>query len=283
MSDSFIDFGAPRAPVGAALLLTLMSACGTSTSEWEEFRASAEALEDGRLVADHDMVFEDEAELYAYWEEMSFGSPLAEDEGGAARQPLTQSTPGGVPEVWEFPQSMRLTYCVEDDFGSREATLLAALDRAAGFWSQRVGVRFERVDLTDCGTDSDEVVFNVQRHTGVAYNAIAFFPDDPRSQRVVGVADSAFTTSSGGRDLVGILAHELGHVLGFRHEHIWTACTGEGPADATALTSYDPNSVMHYPSCRPPGSASGYRLTELDYEGAIQVYGLAPALIGLVT
>jgi hypothetical protein len=74
---------------------------------------------------------------------------------------------------------------------------------------------------------------------------------------------------------VGVLRHELGHVLGFRHEHIRSeapaACPGEPLFGTTPLTEYDPRSVMHY-FCGNVGS-DDLDITEVDREGARKLYG----------
>lgn len=140
-------------------------------------------------------------------------------------------------------------------------------------------MRFERLAPSTCDTSTD-VVFNVRQITSSGFFARAFFPDYARAARELLVDESAFTTTAGGRDLEGILRHELGHAIGFRHEHIRLepACESEPFEDARELTEYDVNSVMHYPHCRPSGTG-GYRQSELDYAGAISVYGLSPQLI----
>jgi hypothetical protein len=67
----------------------------------------------------------------------------------------------------------------------------------------------------------------------------------------------------------------LGHVLGFRHEHIRSGapadCPQEGTSDAINLTEYDPRSVMHY-FCGGIGTQE-MKLTEVDRQGAQAVYG----------
>ena len=72
-----------------------------------------------------------------------------------------------------------------------------------------------------------------------------------------------------------MLRHELGHTLGFRHEHIRSeappACPDEPTYDTLDLTAYDPQSVMHY-FCGQVGSRE-LAITDLDRLGAQKVYG----------
>ncbi|MEZ4252508.1 MAG: M57 family metalloprotease [Polyangiales bacterium] len=140
---------------------------------------------------------------------------------------LTQATFEGTPIKWPFPTQTQLTYCVDTgSFGSRADELLSALDSAAESWSRVVNVRFLRVDVPGCDNETNEVVFNVRRVRSSVFNAAAFFPNQARADRELQVTKSAFTETEGGRTLEGILRHELGHVLGFRHEHIWASCVG---------------------------------------------------------
>ena len=126
-------------------------------------------------------------------------------------------------------------------------------------------------------------MFSVEPVNTSQYIARAFFPNDGRSARNVLITSSAFTTTSGGRDFEGILRHELGHTLGFRHEHIRLAnpCTTEANTNNRALTVYDEQSVMHYPQCRTP-AGGGYRQTELDYDGARSNEDIEGVIMGVV-
>jgi hypothetical protein len=113
--------------------------------------------------------------------------------------------------------------------------------------------------------------------------ARSFFPNDSVTHfQLVVDPEQYFTTTV---DRVGVIRHELGHVLGFRHEHIspdapvWTStfCSSESAQNSTAVTAYDRASVMHYPCST---STSGpipanlkLEITNLDRIGARAVYG----------
>jgi hypothetical protein len=91
------------------------------------------------------------------------------------------------------------------------------------------------------------------------------------------IDDSAFRLDPGGAlQLVGIMRHELGHTLGWRHEHTRPeagACFEDN--DWRPLTGYDRFSVMHYPQCNGGGDWS-LMLTHMDRNGAACAYGAAP-------
>ncbi|MCA1638594.1 MAG: hypothetical protein LC768_09715 [Acidobacteria bacterium] len=72
-----------------------------------------------------------------------------------------------------------------------------------------------------------------------------------------------------------IAVHEFGHVLGFIHEqdspnHNAAHCAGASEANATALTNYDPDSVMNY--CNKDKNMKGF-LTLKDIQGLRKTYG----------
>jgi hypothetical protein len=238
---------------------------------WEVFRAGVERAPgaDDRFIVDGDIQVSGEAELrdhYDAWLEQEFDATI----GGSA---LTVLTALGADVIWPAAQRNNLTYCISDGFGARKATVVTAMDQATRSWSNRIGVTFRYIPAQDatCTSANTNVLFNV-RLVSASFFGSAFFPNSSRASRELQLTSAAFTTTSGGRDLQGILRHETGHILGFRHEHIHITCTGEGPTNGRLLTSYDVNSVMHYPQCRPSGTG-GYRQTARDFSGAASLYG----------
>lgn len=171
-----------------------------------------------------------------------------------------------------------LTYCVLRHTFPRDDRYDEVVDNmqvATADWAETCGVEFEYINSVD-GSDSlrpPEVLFPV-RHisAGGAFIAASFFPTDPINRRRMLIDPSYHST---GFNHVGVLRHELGHVLGFRHEHIRSgappACPDEATTGTIDLTAYDPKSVMHY-FCGGVGSRD-LAITDVDRTGSRFVYG----------
>ena len=244
---------------------------------WESFRdtAARESSAPYRFIVDGDIVLSDEQKLWDYYQAWLVQEYESRVTGGSA---LTVRNVMGADVLWPSSQKFNLTYCISNSFGSNKNRVIAAMGTATHSWSTRVSVGFTyRPDQDSaCTSTNTNTVFNVNPVSDTFF-AVSFFPDDVRANRQLLITSAAFTTTEGGRDFQGILRHETGHILGFRHEHIWITCTGETTADARHVTSYDVSSVMHYPQCRPGGSG-GYRQTSSDFSGAISLYGNAQPL-----
>ena len=239
-------------------------------------------------VAEGDQLL-DEDQLQLYVDQLNIKEQQKKLRGEAAalgEQPIARRnselvavTQNG--KIVRWKEGKVLTYCVlKNTFGSNEEYLLArqSVAKATTAWSDVCGIEFRHEVAKDESptTKVDDVVFTVRKiDSGGRFIAAAFFPNDPPAKRRV-FLDPSFFADGGGFDKVGVLRHELGHVLGFRHEHIRSeapaSCFDEDLEDTSILTGYDPQSVMHY-FCGGVGSLE-LLITEVDTVGSQQVYGL---------
>jgi hypothetical protein len=179
-----------------------------------------------------------------------------------------------------WDEEMALTYCVlRKKFAdtAKYRLVVANLRRAAEDWEAICNVRFEHRAELDESDDllPEGAVFSVREvNSGGTLIAAAFFPNDPAERRRL-IIDPSYYDPKLRFNKVGVLRHELGHVLGFRHEHIRREappeCPSEDRAETVELTRYDRASVMHY-FCGGVGSTD-LAFTALDKIGARQLYG----------
>ena len=211
---------------------------------------------------------------------------LGEDAAGTAEVALSDSFVGVNSELVGILQGSRivrwspgtvLTYCVlRKTFGNQAEydEVAANMQAATKAWEETCGINFEyRNDLDGSDSLRPPVVFPVRQiDASGAFIAAAFFPNDIANRRRLLIDPSYFTT---GFDHVGVLRHELGHTLGFRHEHIRSlaprVCPDEDTTDTIDLGAYDPKSVMHY-FCGGVGSRD-LAITDVDRAGSQKVYG----------
>jgi len=244
---------------------------------FEEFERSVfkEPFPGGKYIVNGDVAVADRKQLQEFFETSIKREPAQTQPGQ-----LILARAGGQDAVWNTTQKKQITYCVSTTFGARHPGVVTAMQQATGAWTQVADVAFVYVASQDstCTASNANVVFDVRPvNVNGQYLARAFFPNEPRPSRNVLIDDSAFQLEPGGKlTLVGILRHELGHTLGWRHEHTRPesgTCFEDN--EWRPLTSYDRFSVMHYPQCNGGGDWS-LTLTDFDKNGAACVYGAAP-------
>ena len=238
---------------------------GAVVAPFEEFRATVyQEPESGVFIVNGDTPIDNERELEQFYEEFVREGALIVHKNGA-----------GGDAKWNDTQKMNLTYCVSTAFGANHAATVSAMNASTAQWEAAANGKVNFIHLSGqdatCTAANTNVVFDVRPVAGQPFLARAFFPDSPRANRNILIDASSFGPITPWT-LTGVLRHELGHTLGFRHEHTRPE-SGVCFEDSNwrALTPYDALSVMHYPQCN--GTQTGdLVITPKDKEGINVLY-----------
>ena len=258
---------------GALSLATLAPTAATDAQgdvpSYQQFRASTYVDGDSQYIVNGDEPVASDGSLRQFYDSM-----VADRHSGRqVEDGLIVNTVRGKDDRWSQAQVGNLTYCVSTSFGADHAGIVAAMNGGAGLWEgASSAIDFVHVPSQDsnCTTRNTTVLFSVEPVQTNQYIARAFFPSSRDRQRNILVDDSIW--SAGSWTPSNILGHELGHTLGFRHEHTRPeAGTCFEDNNWRPLTPYDSASIMHYPQCN--GTSDDLSMTETDRAGARALYG----------
>ncbi|HET9211354.1 MAG TPA: S8 family serine peptidase [Thermoanaerobaculia bacterium] len=239
-------------------------------SRFKDFLATLPRVDDYYIVEGDIALSEEEVRAYLVGKSEAAGRVTATAE-------LLVNQYNGRRDFYQSPEARNLTYAVDrGSFPNETAyqTILTSLRKAAADWEAacpECRIRFAHVAAQDAAPSSDRVSFIVRyQDASGAYIASSFFPHDPPVRRIVRVDPSYFSSAF---DKIGVFRHELGHVLGYRHEHIQgiAGCSYEDKK-WVPLTPYDPHSVMHY-FCGGGGGLT-LELSALDKSAHTKLYAL---------
>ena len=197
---------------------------------------------------------------------------------------------GGKDDVWAGTERLNITWCIrQSDFGTDANRVIDMLQKAASGWENAADVHWVHATAQDgssCTRTNNSVKYNIERNFawGSGLKAGMGWPSFARSDRFLELGRTYEWTDA---ELLAVMTHELGHSLGFVHEHdTASGCNyvTDNNYPYRQLTCYDGRGAMHYPD-KPgwldyPGHLLNF-ITWWDIEGAQALYGAPTNVINL--
>ena len=246
---------------------------------WEKFKAEATRTYEGKTfyVVEWDIGMQTEAELRAYYDAML---------NGQRDKAMVWTLPNGADDVWSKANVVSLTYCIDNAFGTHHTRAVNEMASATRAWEQVANVRFIYLSQHNgnCTPSNSQVkipvrpwtlegacAFNPSKSGGCVLGTLVMnFVDFDTNPRWDVDAPNVTTT--------GVFRHELGHVLGLRHEHTHPSAGPTGRClesnNWRQISPYNRQSVMHYQWCNNGDKSVDLVIRNTDAEGMRVLYGM---------
>ena len=244
-------------PAHAADLKSALQAAVANPNDQEAFEALKSVLpvvtlpNGSTLYVFEGDILRNEEQLLDYLRELRSDSRSTSDAG--KRNPeLIVNKIGDKQDFYETLSARHLTYSIDkQNFSPAEfAKVEDDVRQATRQWMAKCptcNISFDYKPQYNAAPSTTQTTFVVTKVNAGKFFATSFFPSDPPERKLLLIDQTYFDEES--FDRVGILRHEVGHILGYRHEHLseQSGCkldpeTGQWEP----LTAYDPLSVMHY-------------------------------------
>ncbi|MDG5496391.1 hypothetical protein [Niveispirillum sp. BGYR6] len=162
----------------------------------------------------------------------------------------------------------------------RETIVASSLAAAAKDWENacaECGVSFTRVYEKSKATFRVRYIGSILLSSGEkkapAYIARSFFPTSESKNRILRISPAYFSENV---EKIGIIRHELGHILGYVHENICNGTANQLPPGLASvlINQKDEKSLMVQP-CELSNFSGSLSLSPLDVEGHRKIYSPA--------
>ena len=206
----------------------------------------------------------------------TFALPCGTQDNQAGLKATVMTDENGNYRIWKPSEQKNLTYCISNRFRDLKPKIIKAMQIATQDWMANGNVRFiykPEADDTCDARKGPSTLFRIAINTSrrYPYAGRAFFPYDERNT----ITFKKSYVQKDLNELLRLTRHELGHVLGLRHEHIRDENpNGERCKEIdtfTGITDYDSDSIMHYARC---GGTGTTELSDGDKEGIAILYPL---------